>query len=254
MNFCGHYKNKKNIQEIRQSYNQLGLVIKYMKEHPEKRLIVEVPNKDCDVVKLQQQCDILKEENINYTISTESFSLLNTLIEKGYNAFLDFPFTDYEIVDESIKIGVTDIWIDGPLAFDLPNINKILKDTNIKIRIKPNGTKNNLTFLTDIKSFFIRPEDLYLYKDYIDTIDFKELNNHREETLLSIYKRGNFDHQINYLINDLDCTILNSSIPEIFGKNRLECRQRCKSNPNSCHSCPLAINLAQSALNLLKDK
>lgn len=248
MHYCGHYKNRNLVKEVRQSYNQLGSLAKQIKDN-NFRIIVET-KEDCDLKKLFSQLEILEEKNVDYTVSAETFNILNEILNRKYKAFLNYPIANWELVEEVKKMNMTDIWIDGPLGFDLPAIKKSVGD--IKIRIKPNGSTNWLSYPMDITSFFIRPENLELYQEYIDVIDFQEHNEEKEKTLLEIYQRGYFNEKLNYLIPCADCEVSNKLIPEVFGKNRLQCQQKCKVGGRSCHSCPLTISLTQNTINWFK--
>lgn len=131
--------------------------------------------------------------------------------------------------------GVSDIYIDGPLGFQYDNIVKAKGDVKIRVSptISPNSNFANSS--RKVTSFFIRPEDLSKYEKAIDIIDFH--NNKTEDTLYSIYKRGNFIYPINQLINGLIETVENPLVPKTFADSRLNCGQKCQTPGNNCKIC-----------------
>lgn len=120
-------------------------------------------------------------------------------------------------------MNVSDIYIDGSLGFQCDNL-KISKG-NTLIRISPTISSNaNLNQqVTNANSFFIRPEDLILYEDIIDIIDFKVDDQEKEDTLFQIYKRGTFNFDLSQLIEHLHTKVPNMFIQSEFAKQRLNC-------------------------------
>lgn len=131
---------------------------------------------------------------------------------------------------------VTDIYIDGPLGFQCKKIAAAKK--NVKIRMSPTVSPNSvLAQTTRVNSLYVRPEDISLYSEAVDVIDFELDNQEQEDALFSIYSRGNFYFSIDNLIKGLNCNIYNVLFNEEFGKTRANCGQRCKEPGHFCHYC-----------------
>lgn len=58
------------------------------------------------------------------------------------------------------------------LAFSIEILSKKAKDFNKSLRLFPNVCQSSWEDTLSLKTFFIRPEDLYLYEDLIDTVEF----------------------------------------------------------------------------------
>ena len=113
--------------------------------------------------------------------------VINNYLKKN-----DIPFffeeiaTNWDTVQDLISLGVSDIYIGEELGFSIPTVKKIAGD--IQIRVYPNiCQRTGFSYSYDIKSFFIRPEDLKEYEGYIDVIEFFSATN-RQRVLYEIYE------------------------------------------------------------------
>lgn len=239
---------KELADEIRCPYNQLNRIYDFIKSHPEKRYLLELPDDDSlKYDKLIQQLSYLE----NYTISTGKISLLISLLDSNYNAFLKYPVADWETFSDLQRLGVSDIYIDGPLGFQTKTLTKGKGTT--KIRVSPTISPNSLTISP--QSFYIRPEDLHLYADSIDVIDFKVTGVDKETALFDIYSRESCIYNIDQLINGLPSNVKNSLIPEKFAQKRLNCGQRCKvPSSSNCGFCNTCFDLSREIYKLAKNK
>lgn len=231
-----HSGNIKMAGEIRCPYNQLGTIIKFLKENPNKRCNIIIPDEltQVQLTRLAEQVEIIKTIANDYTIQCGNIYQLNDLKDMGYNRYSRFPVTDWETFQELREAKVSDIYIDGPLGFQMELLEKVKGD--IKIRVSPTISPNiSLSAERKPSSFFIRPEDLHLYSA-IDVIDFKQPNLEKEDTLFNIYNRGSFNYDINLLIDGLPARN-NLTFKETFAKTRLNCGQKCNIPGHSCHYC-----------------
>ena len=110
-------KFKDEAQEIKIDFNQLGSIYDYIKEHPDKRYNIRLSGDLIPENFEQQMTFVIGVVNQNYTISCYKFDLLLNLRKNGYNAYLDLPITDWETFRNLENWGVSDIYVDGPLAF-----------------------------------------------------------------------------------------------------------------------------------------
>lgn len=246
-----HSSYKKDAGEIRCSYNQLGLIFEFIKNNPNKRynIIIGSGVTQQEINRIIEQVDYVKEVAEDYTIECGSLIILQDLLNRGYNAYLRFPVTDWETFSDLINIGVTDIYIDGPIGFNIDAIRS--GKGSAKIRVSPTISPNTGISGRQPNSFFIRPEDLSLYEDVIDVIDFHETDIDKEDSLYSIYNRGTFSYDINYLINGLP-RVNNLLIKDDFAKTRQSCKQRCKVPGYSCHFCQNGFLIIEKSLELVQ--
>ena len=234
-----HSKHKTAAQEIRCPYNQLGSIFNFVKINPDKRYNVIVPDEliDTEMKKAIEQINFIKEVANDYTVQCGSIPQLHAFLSAGYNAYLRWPVVDWETYYNLRNLEVSDIYIDGPLGFEAKKIAESKGKTKIRVSptISPNAslTREN----KQPSSFYIRPEDLSLYKDMIDVIDFKQVNQEKEDVLFDIYNRGSFNFNIDQLIETLPKGMNNLMFKSDFAKTRLNCGQKCRIPGRTCHLC-----------------
>lgn len=235
-------KNKGKADEIRCPYNQLGTLYGFMKDHRDKRYLIAGASSE-DPGRLLEQVDIVRDSVQDYTIECSSILYTKKLIKDGYKAFVKFPITDWETLNSFVNIGVSDVWIDSCLGFQLGKVYQLCRDKGIKIRVSPSLSPT--AAITGLKpnSFFIRPEDLSLVSKYIGVIDFKVTNQEKEDALFSIYKRGNFIYNLKDLLDDCAFSVPNPYLKPEFGQARITCGQRCLIPGHSCHLCETQVQL-----------
>lgn len=101
MIFSVNYRSahKANAEEIRCPYNQLGLIFDFIKENPEKRFNIIINNDitEVELTRAIEQIEFVKEVSENYTIECGHIKVLHILLDQGYNAYLKFHVSDWEI-------------------------------------------------------------------------------------------------------------------------------------------------------------
>lgn len=244
-------KIKKLADEIRCPYNQLGLLLKFMKENPQKRYVIELPNdiKQEGIDKAIKELEIIKDIISDYTFSCHSLNSFKETRERGYQAFLALPVTDWELFDSLLEQGASDIWIDSALGFQVNAIIRAKGST--KIRVVPNYS--SVIGNMQPNSFFIRPEDLMKYQEVIDIVFFREKDVSREELIFTIYKRGNFIGNIEDLIPATREPTSNALFKEDFAETRLNCRQSCKIPGHHCAYCRTYFNIGKNLQKILSN-
>lgn len=249
-----HSNNKDNAEEIRCPYNQLGLIFDYIKAHKDKRynIIIGEDINEIQIKKLIEQVEFVKAIAEDYTIECGSLVALKTLINRGYNAYLRFPISDWETFNDLIELGVSDIYIDGPLCFNSALLKLIDK---VKLRVSPTVSANSSLCGRRANSFFMRPEDLSLYEGIIDIVDFQEKNVEREEVLIDIYKRGTFMYTIDSLIKGLP-QVSNTLFMRDFAETRINCKQKCKEpgHLRKCNYCDRYFSVVEKSAALAQQK
>lgn len=226
-------RNKNAAGEVRCVSNQLGSIFDFVKEHPEKRYNITL-NPDQPFEQALTQIDFIKAITDNYTIECFSIAEVNKLITKGYNAYYGYWVTDWETFTNLQNLGVSDIYIDGPLGFQTELLAKAKKQT--KIRCLPHNSLSASLTAPAANHFFIRPEDTYQYEGIIDIFDLRTVDIERQDTLFSVYNRGTFMYDISLLIENVPVGVNNTGLNG-FATPRLHCKQRCKQPNSHCDLC-----------------
>ena len=147
---------------------------------------------------------------------------------------------------EIISLGVSDVYICGELGFELKSISKRIHDAGVKIRIHPDVAQSTAVSVDPLTKFFVRPEDIYKYNDYVDVCEFFAEDKIRDNLLYSVYaKEHRWYLNLNDIILGLDCEpVSNISISKQFGTVRLNCRKRCMRE-GGCAICTRCIELSR---------
>lgn len=130
-----------------------------------------------------------------------------------------------------------------PIFFDIKNVKR---QTSLPIRAVPNKA-NQLVYphSTGVSGCWIRPEDVEIYEEYIDTMQFYFTTLQQEETLFKIYHtQKTWPGNLNILVPDLNFTGSNRYIRDHM-ERRLSCKQKCEENPRACQYCQLILTMAQ---------
>lgn len=160
--------------------------------------------------------------------------------------FFQKPITNWDDLYHYLSLSPIAMYIAEDLGFSLPDVSAILHKSNIQIRVYPNVAQSSWLNISDIHKFFIRPEDIDIYEQYVDIFEFWPFHN--GESLDTLYKIYAIDKQWNNdlkpLIVGLTISIENECIPPKWAQQRLSCNRRCIKNKH-CNYCNNALVAAK---------
>ena len=141
----------------------------------------------------------------------------------GYKAFWSYPVTSYWELRGLLDLGVCQVLLAAPLYFDLPQVKKACGE--VEIRLVVNKCVNGyMKRKNGICGTYVRPEDVELYSEYVDHMEFDTDGNlQKEMALLRVYKEGHWPGNLNILLTYLGENVDNRGFDEDFAKNRLDC-------------------------------
>lgn len=234
--------------EIKISYKDRNKIIDYVEKYPKATIILSLRDASEDIETTWE------EINRYQTLCKGKFLFAATTIQQIHECnlreikfYLDRPVSTYEELYWLKKYKAEYILIEAPLFFDLKNVSYIC-NTFCSLRIAPNVAyyANDVPRSNGIYGSWIRPEDIDLYSDYIDTIEFEDCDVRKEEALYRVYmETKKWPMDLNKLITNLGTPINNFYIPDTFGLVRLTCGQTCVSG-GACHLCDRVIALANN--------
>ena len=120
------------------------------------------------------------------------------------------------------------------------------------MRLTPNVPYfSYLPGMESVPGSWIRPEDLHLYEDLADSVEFLDCDIKKEQALYRIYAEDKaWSGGLHYIISNISKDATNRMIPPSFTQNRLNCRQRCQEG-GVCRACYHILTLANEEF--LKD-
>lgn len=257
--FCMPFKmNKKYNSEVKE------FSINY-KENPEQlaNFLSFVDNEQGVNIKIteltQEIVDELilikaKDPNTNFALAIKALDSLLMFKEQLDNAgifyYIDFTCDNLSFFLYLTRLGVCDIVIGGDLGFQIKDVSKAAHDNNINVRVRCNIAQfiaNEEPTMDNIISFFIRPEDIDTYAEYVDTFEFfdPESKSYNLDTIYEVYAKdkkwsGLLSEIIWNYIDDTDNYYL---VPN-FVDRRLNCGKRCALG--KCKLCYELNNLAKA--------
>jgi hypothetical protein len=161
---------------------------------------------------------------------------------------------DWEQFHILLKAGVSDINISGPLAFEMSKVKRVLEvlDRKVIIRATPNIVTNLNPNTDPLIGFYIRPEDVEVYEDFIDVFEFEGVKY--QDTFFSIYAENkSFIGNLNQCIYNFQKPIDNKGLITLFGERRRDCGRQCLSG-GLCKRCYTLANLAKPMGERARDK
>ena len=136
-----------------------------------------------------------------------------------------------------------DVIITEDLCFQLKDVAELVHSKGVRVRTYANVGQSTWNDTPALKKFFIRPEDIYIYEDYIDVINFWG----KEESVGTYYKIYAIDKKwfgkLNEIILSLDTDIDSRFLLPSFAKRRLNCGKRCLKG-KSCQICEATEQLS----------
>ncbi len=252
--FClNYYPFQKYIQDAEQlkiKYRAADRTLEdFLKKYQDKSIVIKIqePFEDTDAVLLKGLFD--KYQNLKLIIDFDYKQGLSLIQQYQIPFFFSNPVGSIDILYGFLKYQPTDMYICEELGFFLDKVSKILHKNNIKVRVYPNICQSSFSDTPSLKTFFIRPDDIPVYKVFVDVFELIS-DPERQQVLYKIYKNEKWFGKINEIIpsfkDELDNKYLfNTS----FGVIRSSCGKRCLYKPGTCDICNRFIDVAKTLEN-----
>lgn len=223
------YKDRKAIPDFAEKYENVTIILH---RHPTDEMID------------------WKEMNTYKILCKEKFILcLYTLMDceqakkNGINFYFGYNINTFYELQSLKEMGACYVRLGAPIFFQMPKVRQI----GVPVRVVPNVSRNDV--FPHENGFFgtwIRPEDIDSYKDYVETVEFENVDSmSQEQAYFRIYKeQKEWPGKVNLLISDIGTeTPLNRMISSEATIRRLSCGQRCQEG-GACRICERIMTLA----------
>jgi hypothetical protein len=244
MKYCLKYSNicskLARAHEISIKYIEDYGLVEFLENHRLQRIILCVDAKSFEDAEVRKLAAIRKEHpEYNFTVCLSEFdsSLIEQFKSNNIPFYFKKPCTNWEMFNALIQYGVSDIDLSGPLAFEMSKVIKVLEKLEPKpqIRVTANVVKNLNPFTPSLVGFYIRPEDVDLYEEFIDVIEFEGLEH--QDVFFSIYaEQKAFIGDLCQCIYGFKDRVDNKGLIYLFGERRRDCGRQCLSG-GRCRRC-----------------
>lgn len=263
MDYCLRLKNKRKsawideAMELKINYTNALDIYNFLLQHKHQRVLIDFQNNEVYNEIEQKAIFSLKTEkhidNFVLCLDFPRFSLtkekeddLMELIRKLIAAGIPFFFNDFvkdfSMLQYYISLGVSDVVVVEDMCFKLDKVSKVCKQHEVRVRVFPNICQSS-TPHGDICDFFIRPEDIQFYEEYVNVCEFSCLED-RQDTYYKIYvKDKKWFGNLQEIIIGLEKTLDSRFIVRQFAETRVHCGKRCFEG-SSCFICQRCLELA----------
>lgn len=260
MKYCGFYSNKINMKifdEISIIYeDQSKELLGFLQEYPDQRinLIVRDIEKfynNQEWIKLEKIKEAMPERELYICFGgAKRFSMIEDLrIDEIINNLHTIPYftgdlaTNFSQLRYLLDFGVSDVYIGENLGFEMETIKNLCAKYGAQVRAYPNVAQSEIRTSDTITKFFIRPQDVGVYEEYIDVFEFWGPLD-RQKILRHIYEKRNWMAPLKDIILDFDENIDSHRILPVFAEIRKNCGKKCEKG-NNCRVCYTVASIGQ---------
>lgn len=253
MKFFSTSKKLYEFDEIIIKYDHFTLALDdFIKYHKNQRIIIDLldPQSIDEGSRFNENLELFKQVNEKWTNITIRLNLAEDILrvdqfkDAGLPFFINIRVDNLDTLRYLVDIGVSDVYIVNELGFNLKKVSEFCHNNGVNVRVFPNvaQSKTYEYTLDPLTKFFIRPDDILTYEEYVDTIEFFG-GLASQDVLYDIYNDGRWQGDLNELILDLSKEINCMNLLPDFGKHRTCCEKRCALD--KCNYCMIANSFAK---------
>lgn len=231
----------------------LDKLIAFVEQTP-RRINISIPNSEIPISHLAIVNKM--HDNIYVKLNIRQVHYIDELKEKGIKFFVDnsAPISNFCLLDEILKLGVTDIYIADDLCYCMEEVHDKCEELEVQIRLILNRIPSTTPFANqDIYSPIFSPRDYEVLDQYIDVAEFdcyySEENDAYNWSLFNVlYKswfiRHDWFNDLREINKDLQIFYPVRTIMPLFMERKTNCGRACAVS-NSCHKCETVMELAE---------
>ena len=257
MNFAVPFHTKFKFLDDNVEFNinyaaKVPQLIKFIEKYRTHRinLFIKELNEDKDfpifLALLEKYTDVQLIFCFPYYFDSLEEKLNNMGIPHYYKEYV----TTWDQFQGFLQLNVTDIFLGDEILFNISTLSTLAKKQNKNLRCYCNVSQSSWAHTKPIKTFFIRPEDIDLYKTYIDTFEFyvNDKDYNKLNILYTIYAKDKAWYgRLNEIIVGFSTDEDSRYISPPFGYERLNCGHRCMQyDTQPCAICDHIIELSKA--------
>ena len=225
--------------EIIIPYEETKNLMDIIEKYPNKNFIIDIPKGLILDWALTAACEAQLKDGAKIYLRLHDVNnpiILMKIKEANLKFFWNRPVSTFQEAYALKKIGVSHMYLNAPLFFQMDEVKKI----GIPIRLIPNHCHPiaNIPRENGLHGCWIRPEKLYLYEDYAESIEFYCLNQKQEKALYKVFVEDKkWIGDMNTIFTDFRLSLSNDLVYEGLDEMRLNCGQKCETPKPYCHMC-----------------
>ena len=179
----------------------------------------------------------------------ENAAALGVIPKLGINWYFTNAALTYDDIYTYAEAGAKEFFIGPQLGFDLEHCKIVADNLNMKVRSVYAYSVLDSEVYKNYWQFFIRPEDIDLYGQYIDTVEFygkiSVIN-----VLVRVYHDKKWDGPLSEIIPMSDIRFDSRYMISHWGQRRINCNRKCMySSPSTCNICEIIPALSNTLQN-----
>lgn len=258
MDFCLSYnRENKYINEVAElaiNYHDSDNLGMFLKKHENQRVIISIIDVR-EFMKVDKNIFILYKNDPQFPknwvlrFPERIDEIAETCKESDLPFYFDCWIDRWDELIEVLELGVTDICVKNELGFELDKVAAAARKYGAKVRVIPHYAQTSGRNEPDLRSFYIRPEDVFLYDKIVDVMEIVEEDVHKPwmaETLYKVYAidqqwKGNLQEIISGLSQEFD----GNYVHPLWSYRRVHCEKKCLKG-SGCTLCETTAEFGKS--------
>jgi hypothetical protein len=229
----------------------------FIQEHSNQTIILSITKEQIENAAMVKRLAAIGKEfsNVKMRLPALPKTTLTSPYVDAVAAFkeanIPYFFMNYidswDLLQGILALDPSDIYIVNELGFSLKQIREITKEKHIQIRCFANFAQSNWAGTAPCRTFFIRPDDVEFYEQYVDVLQFMgDEKNFSTYYCIYEYDRKWFG-QLKEIIIGYDSDADNRSYAPMFAQFRCGCGKRCMRG-SSCNICERIEKISEALI------
>lgn len=256
MNYCIPFNKESKyldtIEELVIDFNperSEALLQSFIDMHPDQRVTLDIgmlgPSKEL----IAAVANLRDSSKFSIRTDKNNAAALEVIPKLGINWYFTNAALTYDDIYTYAEAGAKEFFIGPQLGFDLEHCKIVANNLNMKVRSVYAYSVLDSEVYKNYWQFFIRPEDIDLYGQYIDTVEFYGKTS-VINVLVRVYHDKKWDGPLSEIIPMSDIRFDSRYMISHWGQRRINCNRKCMySSSSTCNICEIIPILSKTLQN-----